>query len=232
MTESNPITSDLDLEGIAQRLRQALLALDKDGKAFAGDIGVPYGTVRAYLSAERAPRAEFLAGAHRAYGLSPIWVLDGSGLMIEGKPNFGSSERECFVVPVLDVKASAGNGTVNEPGAHYAVGGMAFTSEWLRKRQLRPDHLAVITVKGSSMEGTLEHGDQLLIDKSDTSPRSGFVYVLRQGDELLVKFCQLLPGGVLRVSSANQNFAAYDVDLAKSHDVEIVGRVVAALHEW
>ncbi len=233
MTDSNPINSDLDLIQIAQRVRQALAASGADGKAFAAEIGVPYGTMRAYLSAERAPSAEFLAGAYRAYGVNPAWLLTGAGNMAEGRvgavPDGG---RDTYVVPVLAVQASAGNGTVNEPASHYAVGGMAFTADWLRKRQLQVSNLAVITVKGSSMEGVLDHGDQLLIDKSDKAPRSGFIYVLRQGDELLVKFCQLLPGGVLRVSSANPNFAPYDVDLSKAADVEIVGRVVAAMHEW
>jgi phage repressor protein C with HTH and peptisase S24 domain len=234
MTESNPINSELDLAQIAQRVRLALVATGaSDGKAFAARIGVPYGTMRAYLSAERPPSSEFLAGAYRAYGISPAWVLTGAGTMLEGQtagmPDCG---RDTYVVPVLAVKASAGSGAVNEPSAHYAVGGMAFTAEWLRKRDLQVGNLAVIRVKGSSMEGVLEHGDQLLIDQSDKTPRSGFIYVLRQGDELLVKFCQLLPGGVLRVSSANPNFAPYDVDLSKTADVEIVGRVVAAMHEW
>lgn len=233
MTESTPINSDLDLPQISQRVRKALAASGVDGKAFATEIGVPYGTMRAYLSAERAPSAEFLAGAFRAYGVNPAWLLTGAGSMRQGMPaDRAESGRETCVVPVLSVHASAGPGAVNEPAASYAVGGMAFTTEWLRQRNLHIGNLAVITVKGASMEGVLDHGDQLLIDKSDTTPRSGMIYVLRQGDELLVKFCQLLPGGVLRVSSANPYFAPYDVDLSKSADVQIVGRVVAALHEW
>lgn len=236
MTESDPINSQLDLGQIARRLREAMTAVGKDGKSFAIDVGVPYSTMRAYLSAERAPSAEFLAGVFRAYAINPAWLLAGDGPKLLGQPDSGpDSERSTYVVPVLGVQASAGHGVVNEPVAQYGiggVGGMAFTAEWLRKRHLQVSNLAVITVKGASMEGVLDHGDQLLIDKSDTTPRSGMIYVLRQGDELLVKFCQLLPGGVLRVSSANPYFAPYDVDLSKSADVQIVGRVVAALHEW
>lgn len=82
------------------------------------------------------------------------------------------------------------------------------------------------------MDGVLSHGDRVLVDLNDTRPQSGFVYVLRQGDELLVKYCQLLPDGVLRVSSANKQFESYDVDLNRNPGIAIVGRVVASMHEW
>jgi len=82
------------------------------------------------------------------------------------------------------------------------------------------------------MEGKLSDGDAVLIDKNQTTPKSGFAYVLRQGDELLVKYCQLMPEGILRVSSENKSFEPYDINLAKVTDVSILGRVVASTHEW
>ncbi|MCU7371594.1 hypothetical protein PEC18_12225 [Paucibacter sp. O1-1] len=234
MQEPIPNNAALDLEQIAHRVRQALAASGVDGKEFADQVGVPYSTMRGYLNpaTARAPSPEFLAGAFRAFGIQPSWLLTGEGEMT-AVATPGAEKRPDFVsIPVLAVQASAGNGTVNEPAATYVVSGMAFSREWLSKRQLNPTALAVITVKGTSMEGALSSGDQLLINKQDKQPRSGFIYVLRQGDELLVKFCQLLPSGVLRVSSANQNYAPYDIDLTTSPDVEIVGRVVASMHEW
>ena len=70
MTDNNPINSELDLAQIAQRVRQVVAVAGTDGKSFAAQIGVPYGTARAYLSAERPPSAEFLAGAYRAFGVN------------------------------------------------------------------------------------------------------------------------------------------------------------------
>lgn len=224
----------LSLEEVAARVRRVQELVGEDGKEFAAKVGVPYGTMRAYVSALRAPSPEFLFGLFHAYGINSTWVLTGCGPIKFDDPSLGGFDhaRDTVVVPVLSVHASAGNGTVNEPVAEYKVGGMAVAVEWLRKRQLNAANLAVIKVRGTSMEPVLQHGDQLLLDKSDRTPRSGFVYVLRQGDELLVKFCQLLPSGVLRVSSANANFPAYDVELGRGEDVEIVGRVVASMHDW
>jgi phage repressor protein C with HTH and peptisase S24 domain len=176
----------------------------------------------------------------RTYGVSPAWLLTGDLPMHVGpviQPAGGADavpalDVNFVVIPLLPVQASAGNGTVNEPEGNYVVGGLCFSRDWLTSRRLSPRDLRVIIVRGASMDGVLSDGDRVLINMADTSPRSGFVYVIRQGDELLVKYCQLLPGGLLRVSSANPTYAPYDVDLAKTPDVQIVGRVVASMHEW
>lgn len=232
MQESNPNNAELDLKAIAGRARTMLLHSEVDGREFGQQVGVPYSTMRAYLDGVRPPSPEFLAGAYRAFGFLPGWLLTGEGDMKAGVRAKVETAADPVVVPMLTVENSVGNGTVNEPQASYAVAGLAFTREWLAKRQLTAKNLAVITVKGTSMDGVLASGDQLLVNKQDTQVRSGFIYVLRQRDELLVKFCQILPNGLLRVSSANQNYAPYDVDLSKSADVEIIGRVVASMREW
>jgi len=142
------------------------------------------------------------------------------------------SPSDLVPIPRLDVKASAGHGTINDNGGEYQVDAISVSRAWLARRHLSPSSLRVIQVRGSSMQGVLSDGDLVLVDQADTTPRSGFVYVLRQGDELLVKYCQQLPGGVLRVSSANTAFQPYDVDLSKATDVSVVGRVVASMHDW
>jgi phage repressor protein C with HTH and peptisase S24 domain len=232
-TSSTPDTT-ADSQAMAERVRSVLLDSGLDGTVFATRLGVPYSTMRAYLSGARAPSIEFITAAWRHFGIDTTWLLTGEGAMRQQAAAApGSHMAEAFIsVPLLPVTASAGPGVVNEPAAHYQVPGLAFSRDWITARRLAPQSLRVIEVRGASMEGVLSDGDKVLIDMSDTAPKSGFVYVLRQGDELLVKYCQLLPGGLLRVSSANPTYAPYDVDLAKTPDVQIVGRVVASMHEW
>ena len=229
--------ADLDLPAIAGRIRETLAELRLTGTQFAGEIGFSYNTLRSYMgtgSNARPPSPEFLAAAYRKFGVMPSWLLTGDGPSRKQEPAAAADHlsSEFVVIPVLGVRAAAGIGMLNEPSAEYRVGGLCFSRSWLASRGLSAQHLRVIQVRGASMDKVLAHGDQVLIDQSDTQPRSGFVYVIRQGDELLVKYCQLLPGGILRVSSANQDFAPYDVDLNKTPDVAIVGRVVASMHEW
>lgn len=134
------------------------------------------------------------------------------------------------VVPEYQVVASAGPGAVNTSEDEY--GGLSFSRAWLAKRGLNPANCRVITVRGDSMEGKLSDGDKVLVDTNEIRPKSGRAYVLLQGDELLVKYCQLLPTGQLRVSSENPHYPTYDIDLARTDNVTIVGRVAASTHEW
>lgn len=209
---------------------------EADGAAFAASVGVPYSTMRSYLYGNRAPSAEFLAGVFTTYGYMPSWLLTGQGPRLVGDSadeRAKKAEEEFVTIPLLNgVKASAGYGSLNEPAAEYNVQGLSFSRAWLAKRGLNSQVLKVIEVKGRSMEPVLSDGDRVLIDMSDTQPRSGYVYVLRQGEELLVKYCQLQPGGVLRVTSANNQYPSYDIVLNETMDVQIVGRVVASMHEW
>lgn len=221
----------LDAEAISQRIRQMLIDLRKSGTDFCSETGIAYSTFRAYMSG-RPPGPEFLAAAFRVYGYMPSWLLTGCGQRrIDSVP--GDSDSHDYVaVPVYSAQAAAGVGAINGDAAEHAVGEHCVSRTWLRKRGLSPQHLRVIEIRGNSMDGVLYHGDRVLTDMSDTQPRSGFVYVLRQGEELLAKFCQLLPDGILRVSSANPTYPSYDVNLTKSPDVAIVGRIVTSMHDW
>lgn len=50
-----------------------------------------------------------------------------------------------------------------------------------------------MTVAGDSMTPTLAHGDQILVHLSPSPPGLDGIYVLRFGDDLLVKRLQLHP---------------------------------------
>jgi phage repressor protein C with HTH and peptisase S24 domain len=151
--------------------------------------------------------------------------------IVSGVKSAGQDE-DLVMIPMLDVSAGAGVGAVMSEASEYKVDGLCFSRAWIAKRNLNPDQLRVIDVRGKSMEGILADGDRVLVNLQDTKPRSGFVYVIRQGDELLVKYCQLLPGGMLRLSSENPQFQPYDIDLERTDDVAIIGRVVTSVHNW
>ncbi len=209
--------------GIGERLRAERLRLGYAQGDFGAAVGVSKTTQFNYEAGERMPDARYL---HKAADLG-LDVL----LVVTGTKNDRDTDRY-VKLPALEAQSSAGPAALNEDAAAYEAGGLCFSKDWLTARQLSAAKLTVVTVRGSSMDGVLSDGDQVLVDQQDAKPRSGFIYALRQGDELLVKYCQMLPGGVLRVTSANPAFAPYDVDLANTPDVQIVGRVVASMREW
>ncbi len=209
--------------GIGERLRAERQRLGYVQADFGAAVGVSKTTQFNYEAGDRTPDARYLRKA-AALGMDLLHVVTGS--------RDDSSADRPVRIPALEAQGRDGTAPLKEDGAPYEATGLCFSQDWLEARHLSAPQLSVVTVRGSSMESVLFDGDLVLVDQQDRRPRSGFVYVLRQGQELLVKYCQMLPAGILRVTSANPSFAAYDVDLARTPELEVVGRVVASLHEW
>ena len=180
------------------------------------------------------PKAETLRKIKQLKGCSIDWLLTG-----EGEP-FGSTEvaatlrdtlgnavdaDEFVFVPRYDIEAAAGHGRL--AGDERPVFAVPFRRDWLSIAAGRNwGMLAVIAVKGDSMEGVLNDGDTLLINLAETTPRDG-LYVLRINDNLLVKRVQLMPGGRVNVISANEAYPSFEVDLQQADNgVQIIGKVV------
>ncbi len=143
-----------------------------------------------------------------------------------------SYKNEEFVeIPRYNVCAAAGHGVINATEEYRQP--LAFRRDWLTKRHLSPANLAIVEVKGDSMETKLRDGDLVMIDTSQIAIVSDKTYVLRMDGHLLVKNLQPLPHGLVQVSSFSTGWPAYQVDLSdESLDMAIIGRVVASMHEW
>ncbi|MFC1547840.1 helix-turn-helix transcriptional regulator, partial [Candidatus Neomarinimicrobiota bacterium] len=109
---------------------------------------------------------------------------------------------DLVLVNRYDVQVAAGHGAV----VHHEdiLGSLAFRREWIQQQGLNARDLALVDVVGDSMEKVLRDGDIVLIDRSQTDIISGKAYVIRIGDELLVKYLRHLPGGQIQVFSENQ----------------------------
>lgn len=133
---------------------------------------------------------------------------------------------DLITVPVLDVQASAGHGAFAED--ERARARMRFDPSWLRGLSLDPRQLSVIQVTGDSMSPTLDHGDDILVDRSDgaASVRDG-IYVLRLDGVLNVK--RLIVDRARRRVSVKSDNPAYTswptLDLPR---LDVIGRVVWA----
>lgn len=192
------------------------------------------------------PTADYLVKIQEVTGCDLNWLLTGKGLpyLDRARPeNVGAFPvsdtdtgavdtlgnpvdlREFVFIPRYSVEAAAGHGqAVNDEKPLFC---MAFRRYWIENYVTRQtDKLSVIAVKGDSMEGILNHGDNILINHAETEPRDG-LYVLRIGNDLFVKNIQRLPGRLL-VKSANPLYEPFEIDLtADNTDTAIIGRV-----EW
>ncbi|MFZ2452598.1 MAG: S24 family peptidase [Methylovulum miyakonense] len=144
----------------------------------------------------------------------------------------GGYEIDEFVsIPHYDVHVSAGHGALNS--SEELLQPLAFRRDWLRKKNLKPSKQTVVTVKGHSMERKLYDGDLVLVNMEQTTITSGETYVLRVDGQLFVKNLEMLPNGIIQVSSFNSGFPPYQVDLSnEALDMTVIGQVVASMHEW
>lgn len=219
--------------GVTLRIRQLQKMKSVSIQDFSDQIEMPKGTVEKYLQLNRAPNSEFLAAVTDRFGVSASWILSGVGPMYLA--DVANEERanapEFVPIPKFTVSASAGNGIQNGP--EDAVGHYAFDRRWLRQRGLKPDRLAIITVSGDSMEPKLRNQDMILVDLDQRSASDGKTYVIRIGDELLVKHIQRISPSSIDLISANATYPPRTVDLSKERDsVQIIGKVVASMQDW
>ncbi|MFE3839530.1 S24 family peptidase [Pseudogemmobacter sonorensis] len=127
------------------------------------------------------------------------------------------------LVPVYDVTASAGHGSVVE--TESVICNLAFDRTFLRRMtEAAPGDLSIIRVKGHSMEPTLLDDDHVLVDHTKKNLSWDGMFVLRFDDALHVKRIgrSATRGNVMVIS----DHAAYrDLDMPKS-ELNVVGRVI------
>lgn len=233
-------------ENLGERLRLVRDSVLKEARSVTAEkLGVSLVSIQNYENGTREPSATFVVNFAKMAGVSLEWLLLGEGQMLkqaasEVASGSGSDSGHCvcldtlgnpvdldeFVfIPRYNLKAAAGHGATTE--GEKPMFSMAFRRYWVENYlRATPTDLSVISVKGDSMEGVLNDRDVILLNTSDTQASSG-LYVLRVDGDLVVKRVQRLPGGVLRVISANEAYATFDVDLNNPPaDFGVIGRVV------
>lgn len=132
---------------------------------------------------------------------------------------------ELIPIARYSVAASAGPGAI--AGFERPVAQLGFSKGWLEQlTRANPADLSIIKVEGDSMYPTLNHGDDIMVDRSAVSRKIiDGIYVLRRDDTLMVKRITVNPShGGYDVSSDNSAYASWsNCDPA---DINVLGRVV------
>ena len=191
------------------------------------------GVQRSYLSAMINSGKEVSLNAALSLadglGLSLDWLLRGLGEPYLS--DTGQSSGSPFVqIRRFDISASAGHGSANSleiESGHYG-----FKKEWLERRGLKSNSLSVISVAGNSMEPDLYDGDLVLLDHASTDLAESQIYAVRFSDALYVKRIQHQPGDKVLLISKNKDYPPIEIAHPVADGVEVIGRIVASMHEW
>lgn len=216
----------------------------------ADAIGVHSNTVGKIERGKAVPDASLILKIAKATDVSAAWLLLGSPLP-QGRfepGNTDSSESQVMrvsaaesvplslqavevgdyiYVPHFDIAASAGPGVFNDLELVKAM--RPFERSYIRHALgISHNELALVGVRGRSMEPLLHPSDVAMLDRRDCAATTEGVHMVRLDGALLIKSLQRLPGRTLRVSSRNQTeFPPFDItaDDDGDRDFQILGRL-------
>ena len=125
-------------------------------------------------------------------------------------------------VLIPKVSAVAGAGASLETGGDV-LGLYAFRREFLHREGINSKQAVMMLVSGDSMEPLLRDGDTVLVDQSANTPSDGHIFVVRLGEELMVKRLQKTAQG-WNICSLNPGYGSIPVE-GEQEDFQVYGRV-------
>lgn len=215
------------METLAQRLK---FVMDEQGisqNALARMIGVTQPSIKKVLDGNTLNPKNILEIA-KALNVSPEWLKTGKGDTPDFSEEVEDEEENGHLVrvEVLDVYASAGNGEFLTGDLAGDIQAVEFASEYFYNLFQRASEkgMAIVNVKGDSMEPTLSSGDLLFVDTTRTYYQGDGLYVFSFGDSLYVKRLQRA-GYKLLVLSDNKFYDTWDVNESNEDQFFIHGKV-------
>ena len=175
-------------------------------------------------------------------GVDATWLMNGKGRgPQEATPEPSTSERmtvrvmnegesDLVHIPKVRLLVSAGVSGFGVEPEPYDGSTATVPRNWLQRRQLRPDRLVAIRVRGRSMEPTFYEGDTVIINQDDIEPADGAVFVINyEGEDVLKRLVRDVGNWWLTSDNANQK--DYARKLCKGAECIIIGRVVRSERE-
>ncbi len=162
--------------------------------------------------------------------MEPIGTIsdDGEEVVARGPviPLPGGSARQYVPIPRFNIQAAAGSGALAEH--EQIVEYFAFDLDFLRNHLRRdPKNLVLIEARGDSMDPTIRDGDILAVDLTFGQPlHNAQLYVIRVGENLMVKRLELLLDGGVIVHSDNPRYAPQSVPRSQLETLNILGQVI------
>ncbi|MDR0827853.1 MAG: helix-turn-helix transcriptional regulator [Desulfovibrio sp.] len=187
--------------------------------------------------AERAGLAQnYISQIHTGTRPGSVDVLQKIAVALDlSLPEFfacrDDAQPDIVFIERLKARPRAGNGGLEtDPDT---AGYYSFHSSFIARKHGDETSMRLFEVAGDSMSPTLADGDMILVNLRDKDVRSGYIYLVRMEDELMVKRLENRPGGILLIRSDNPDYE--DLSVRKNDegaDVEVLGRMVWSCREY
>jgi phage repressor protein C with HTH and peptisase S24 domain len=199
-------------------------------------LGVSRGTASAWANGTNIPSGDNLDRLAKVLNCTSKWLMFGgdevesSSLDIDSSP-LGEPSSHAFVdIPIYNVELSAGNGF--DAGEIEIVDYYPMSEHLLNDLGVSKSEVAVLKVKGDSMEETLWDKDLVLAQISIKKPISNKVFAFAFENELRVKRFTKQLDGLWRVVSDNQDKSLYPDEFISHMNIDsinIIGQVLKVI---
>ncbi len=187
------------------------------------EISVPSFAAVAGLALKSNCRFEWLAfstGPQFGEVSTRKWFSGAEGT---GAENF--EEADTVMIRRYDIRIAAGHGV--EVVEEQVATAMPFPRGYLeRTLRARPEDVAIGEAIGDSNEPTISNGDLLLIHLRQRQIADGSMFVVRLGNELVVKRVQREIDGSLSLLSDNKAYQPRRLTQAEADQVDVIGKLI------
>lgn len=167
------------------------------------------------------PSMQYLESLYEEFRIDLNWLLTGE------RPSEASplaSKKDMVFAPQFDVEASAGQGALI--GGEEICESFAFNKGWLSSQLgVHSEQVAFVSVRGDSMQPTLEDGDMILVDLSQKSINREGIYLLQTQDGLHTKRLKKAKDNI-KVISDNPDYPSWEITPDDEEPSHIAGKVV------
>lgn len=100
---------------------------------------------------------------------------------------------------------------------------LPFGKSTLYRKGIQPDKVFCCTLNGNSMEPRIAEDATIAVDTGIETIRDGKIYAFQHDDLFRVKYLYRLPGGKIRIHSANEE--EYTDEIVNGEEIRLIGRV-------
>ncbi|HEY8214708.1 MAG TPA: S24 family peptidase [Methylocystis sp.] len=191
------------------------------------ETGISDSQLRRYTSGESEPSATKLGVLAEFCGVSMDWLLFGRGAVLSDDRIRGALavSDETILVPILDIRAAAGAGSIN--GEPAELGRAPFSRAFFRAHGVSPEAAQLIRSSGVSMAPTISDRALVMVDRFSRDMVDGDIYVVSLGDEVRIKRVHKSISGKITLKSDNDDkrlFPDEELSAADSRELRVHGR--------
>jgi len=189
-------------------------------KKLAHMVGMSESQIYRCINGSSTTTIEPLVTMAKATKTSIVWLATGEGnMMVEDITT--SCDHDFTCIKSYNKQDASFSVTSNKKTTRK----LAFRNQWLMLKGLSEKNLILVYAKGDSMDPTINDGDTLMVDTSNTQLSDGSIYVISINDQLVVRRIQSTLDGFTLISD-NKEYDKIEISRHQATDLEVVGKVV------